>query len=234
MNPEKVIIKLLSGKLSYEEYNYLENFIKKILIETIKSLFAKSNNYQIQKQLIRIYGDDYISCLVQEYILMLLSNKRHFLKLEYISEKYLKICAKNLIIYLLTKKETAICKQVCFHELINQKNDLLESEEEVRIEEIIASEVQMNYLDRLCLESLVDVLKKRLTDKEIETLCAYLEKILYEKKGLEKSKRDVYYKRWERLKPKLQEIFQDYLQELLTSKEEGISLILSELCQKND
>lgn len=231
MKSEELIIKLLSGNLSHEEFKSLYNFIKNILTDTLENFSAKSH-YQLKNHLIKIYGNDYISVLIQEYFLMLLNNKRRFLELEYISNKYLKICAKNLINYLLSKKKTAISQQINFDEFMKHKNICIDSQDEVRIEEVVASEGEMYYLDKLSLKSLVDILKKNLTDKEIETFCAYLEKIFYGKRGIEKNKRDTYYKRWERLKPKLQKIFKDFLPELTALKKEGFSLIMSELCKR--
>lgn len=232
MARDEFIVKFLSKELNKEEFNKLKRELQKILKAVLERLPVESSFYKLEYYFTKYYGNDYLEVLTQEFLYQILANKKRFLSLNYVSKKYLEVCAKNLIFNLLSKEVSGITQELNYQDLIFSESDPEDSQQEARIEEVIGPKVLINYLDKLSLETFVTVVRKELSKEELETLCLYLEGIFSEKRALEKREKNLYYKRWERLKPKLRKLFENYFEEFNGASREVFFILMSELCKK--
>uniref|UniRef100_A0A7C4JQM5 Uncharacterized protein n=1 Tax=Thermodesulfobacterium geofontis TaxID=1295609 RepID=A0A7C4JQM5_9BACT len=214
--------KLFKNQLSTSEFKTLLINLETIIEKTFKKLFDKS----VENLFAKYYGSDYIEVLSQELLLKLIHQKNIILNLVFIHENYLISIAKNLINYHLSSKFKIIKKEINFEDLYLSKDP--DEQEELKLGENLPK-VMVDYLENLRLFHMVEILKKHLTPKEIEVLCCYILKYVYKQEKRCKINKNVLYKRWERLKPKLRkilgyEIFEE------NSPHKFFEIIKSELC----
>jgi hypothetical protein len=146
----------------------------------------------------------------------------------YISEKYLLITALNIIYFHLSSGFKIVEKEVNLDDLsLTQEED---KEQEIRVEGLLPP-VFVNFLEDSALNHLVLSLKEKLTKKELETLCWYVNKAYKQNPKEVKVSDNALYKRWERLKPKLKKILGEEVLEG-TSADKLFYAIKSEICDK--
>jgi len=218
------IERLLQNQLSQKE---LESFLR-TLKKLIKLVFNQAFTPQIEKLFVKYYGSDYLEDLSQEVIKRLLLYKETLLKHDSINELYVMRMISNVIYFHLSSEFKLIEKEKNLEELLT---DDPEEKEEINFLESI-SPVFVNYLSGLKIQDHVVRLEEELNEKEKETLCLYLEKLLEETNNSRKKVKNLHYKRWERLKPKLKELLAD----LDLEDQQEISgfweKVLSEICKK--
>lgn len=164
---EKLLKPLLKKDLSDEEKNFIDKRVRQILSEALKSI----HNPIIFKALTRIYGQDFMEDLSQEFLLKLY-HRVHFLQTKVLlTEAYLVKMAKNLIYYLLAKERILI---------ISEEVPTLSSSDPESVEQVIYFDHLVNisyvndYLREFPLEGIIQALRNNLTEKEWMTLCYYL------------------------------------------------------------
>lgn len=164
---EKLLKPLLKKDLSDEEKNFIDKRVRQILSEALKSI----HNLFIFKALTRIYGQDFMKDLSQEFLLKLY-HRVHFLQTKVLlTEAYLVKMAKNLIYYLLAKERILI---------ISEEVPTLSSSDPESVEQVIYFDHLVNisyvndYLRVFPLEGIIQALRNNLTEKEWMTLCYYL------------------------------------------------------------
>jgi len=164
---EKLLKPLLKKDLSDEEKNFIDKRVRQILSEALKSI----HNPFIFKALTRIYGQDFMKDLSQEFLLKLY-HRVHFLQTKVLlTEAYLVKMAKNLIYYLLAKERILI---------ISEEVPTLSSSDPESVEQVIYFDHLVNisyvndYLRVFPLEGIIQALRNNLTEKEWMTLCYYL------------------------------------------------------------
>ncbi|QER42714.1 hypothetical protein F1847_08150 [Thermodesulfobacterium sp. TA1] len=220
-----ILQKLLNNQCSPKDFELLKKDFKKLLKRAFKTHFTS----YIEKVFAKYYGPDYLEALSQELFVKIVYQKDTLLSLNFIHENYLFAMVVNLIYYHLSSGFRVLEKEVNFEDLFSQKD---QEEKELKLEESIP-QVFINYLEDQTLLHLSFSLKQSLTKKELETLCWYILKNIYKHKNQTSEKRDAFYKRWERLKPKLKEIL---VRELLedTNTYKFFEVIKSEICEKLD
>jgi hypothetical protein len=223
-----ILEKFFKNKLTQEELNELLFNLRKIVEKAEKILDERSTG-GIKNALAKYYGSDYYKDLAYEVLLILIKEKNYITKLEFIHENYLISVAKNLILYRINSSEFKFLKKVeKFEELIKQPE--FKEDENLKLEETLPK-VEFDYPENLTLTHAVEVLKEKLSPTEIETLCWYVLTYIYNQEIKCKVNRNVLYKRWERLKPKLREILGFEFPEEV-SPQKFFELIKSELCEK--
>lgn len=164
---EKLLKPLLKKDLSDEEKNFIDKRVRQILSEALKSI----HNPFIFKASTRIYGQDFMKDLSQEFLLKLY-HRVHFLQTKVLlTEAYLVKMAKNLIYYLLAKERILI---------ISEEVPTLSSSDPESVEQVIYFDHLVNisyvndYLRVFPLEGIIQALRNNLIEKEWMTLCYYL------------------------------------------------------------
>lgn len=217
--------KFLNNQLSPEETQKLLSDLKKF----IKKVFKTSFSSQIENLFIKFYGEKYLEVLVHELLLNFLSKRNYLMRLEFINEKYISSSAKNLICYLLSSDFKVMAKEVNFEDLKILKN-LDNEEESIKFEETLPKYV-VDYFETLKTNHVIEVLKEKLTSRELKVLCWYIYKQIYQKELELNMSKAAIYKTWERLKPKLKQILaEEFDGEISSSK--IFELIKSEICEK--
>jgi len=218
------IERLLQNQLSQKEWENLSKTLKKL----IKRVFNQAFTPQIEKLFAKYYGSDYLDDLSQEVIKRLLLYKETLLQHDSLNELYLMRMISNVIYFHLSSEFKLIEKEKNLEEFVAE--DPEEGEEINTFENI--SPIFVNFLSELKIQDLLVSLDEALNEKEKETLCLYLLKLYEEAKGLNKKKMNLYYKRWERLKPKLKELL-DFLE---VEDQQEVSAfwerVLSDICKK--
>jgi len=202
---------------------------KKSIKQLIRKVFCAAFSPQIEEMFKKAYGNGYLDDLFQEFLLRLFQTKDIILNLKFINEKYLFTIIQNIIYYHLSSGFRLIGKAKSFEEL----NPYSEEEENIKTEERIASQAY-DYLKNLKIKHWFNELKNKLNEKDEETFCYYLFKWLLKKEmELKKINKNALYKRWERLKIKLQNILGAQLEEEdLEEIKELFEVYMSEVCQK--
>lgn len=220
----KEVIELLKKKdLKPEEYEFLKTKCKKILQKALKSFYDHKIKLYFQK----IYGSDYLEELVQEFLARLINNLEKFDHMETISEKYFITMAKNLILYELSLNKSVVKEESLVREAssIEEEPKIIEKKEELSY--------TVDYLENLIIDYFIETIKREFTLKELETICFYLQQIFCDKKiELPLKEKNRLYKRWERLKPKLQNFFSYNLEDVSCYIEKIFEKIWSEICKE--
>jgi hypothetical protein len=226
-NYKLILERFFKNQLSSLEFKSLLINLKKI----IKKTFDKQFSEYIENLFAKYYGPDYLETLSHELLLKLIYKKNIVLNHSFIHENYLSSIAKNLIYYHLSLDFfKTLEKEINFEDLYLSEDP--EEQENLKLEETLPK-VMVNYLENLSLAHAVRIIKACLTSKEIETLCWYILTYIYNQETKYKVNKNVLYKRWERLKPKLKEILgYEYYEG--TSPSKFFELIKSELCEKID
>lgn len=227
------ILKLLSRKeLSDEERAILQKKIKGILQKALRSI----PNPSLKRQLARIYGEDFMEELTQEFLLKLYSTLSLFQSKDSLSETYLVKMARNMILFLLAKERVSLHSE--HFSTLSPANPDREEEEIEYFDRISGIQFVNDYLKDFIIEGVWQALKNSLTEKEWEALCFYLYKIENrEVAGISQREKNTLYKRWERLKPKLRNILALYLENTedhYNYWQEIVEKIRSEFCKKSD
>jgi hypothetical protein len=223
-NYKQIIEKLLNNQISSKEYQTFLKDLKRIFKQALKVHFTSN----IEKLFHKYFGPDYLEVLASEVIFKIVSKKESFLNLSFINEKYLLTTAINIIYLYLSSEFKLVEKEVNLEDLsLTQEED---KEQEIRVEGLL-SPVFVNFLEDSVLNHLVLSLKEKLTKKELETLCWYIYKAYKQNPKEVKASADALYKRWERLKPKLEKILGEEVLEG-TSAEKLFYVIKSEICDK--
>ncbi len=219
-----ILEKFFKNQLSSSEFETLLINLKKIIKKTFKRLFDE----HVKNLFVKYYGSDYLEALSQELLLRLLHQKNVILNLAFVHENYLSSVIKNLIYYHLSSGFKLIEKEINFEDLFLNIDP--EEQENLKLETTLPK-VIVDYLENLSLTHTIEILKVRLTPKEIETLCWYVLTHIYKEKIEYKVNKNVLYKRWERLKPKLGKILgNENYEKTLSFK--LFELIKSELCKE--
>jgi hypothetical protein len=223
-NYKQIIEKLLNNQISSEEYQIFLKELKRIFKQAFKVHFTTN----IEKLFHKYFGPDYLEVLASELIFKIVSKKESFLKLSFINEKYLLTTAIHIIYFYLSSEFKLVEKEVNFNDLsLTQEED---KDLEIRVESLLPP-VFVNFLEDSALNHLVLSLKEKLTKKELETLCWYVNKAYKQNPKEVKASADALYKRWERLKPKLKKIVGEEVLEG-TSADKLFYAIKSEICDK--
>ena len=223
-NYKQVIEKLLTNQINSKEYQSFSHALERIFKQVFKTYFT----LDVEKLFHKFYGPDYLKTLASELIFKIVSQKDSFLKMPYISEKYLLKTALSIIYFHLSSGFKIVEKEVNLEDLsLTQEED---KEQEIRVEGLLTP-VFVNFLEDSALNHLVLSLKEKLTKKELETLCWYIYKAYKQNPIGVKASADALYKRWERLKPKLKKILGEEVLEG-TSAEKLFYVIKSEICDK--
>jgi hypothetical protein len=223
-NYKQIIEKLLNNQISSKEYQIFLNVLKRIFKQALKVHFTSN----IEKLFHKYFGPDYLEVLASELIFKIVSKKESFLNLSFINEKYLLTTAINMIYLYLSSEFKLLEKEVNLDDLsLTQEED---KEQEIRVEGLLPP-VFVNFLEDSALNHLVLSLKEKLTKKELETLCWYVNKAYKQNPKEVKAIADALYKRWERLKPKLKKIVGEEVLEG-TSADKLFYAIKSEICDK--
>jgi len=221
---KQIIEKLLNNQISSKEYQTFLNVLKRIFKQALKVHFTTN----IEKLFHKYFGPDYLEVLASELIFKIVSKKESFLNLSFINKKYLLTTAINIIYLYLSSEFKLVEKEVNLDDLsLTQEED---KEQEIKVEGLLSPKF-VNFLEDSALNHLVLSLKEKLTKKELETLCWYLDKAYKQNPKELKAIADALYKRWERLKPKLRKILEE---EVLkgTSADKLFYAIKSEICDK--
>jgi hypothetical protein len=223
-NYKQIIEKLLNNQISSKEYQTFLNVLKRIFKQAFKVHFTSN----IEKLFHKYFGPDYLEVLASEFIFKIVSKKESFLNLPFINEKYLLTTAIKIIYFYLSSEFKVVEKEVNLNDLsLTQEED---KEQEIRVEGLLPP-VFVNFLEDSALKHLVLSLKEKLTKKELETLCWYVNKAYKQNPKEVKASADALYKRWERLKPKLKKIVGEEVLEG-TSADKLFYAIMSEICDK--
>jgi hypothetical protein len=223
-NYKQIIEKLFNNQISSKEYQTFLNVLKRIFKQALKVHFTSN----IEKLFHKYFGPDYLEVLASEFIFKIVSKKESFLNLSFISEKYLLTTAINIIYFYLSSEFKLVEKEVNLEDIsLTQEED---KEKEIRVEGLLPP-VFVNFLEDSALNHLVLSLKEKLTKKELETLCWYVNKAYKQNPKEVKASADALYKRWERLKPKLKKIVGEEVLEG-TSADKLFYAIKSEICDK--
>uniref|UniRef100_A0A832LW83 Sigma-70 family RNA polymerase sigma factor n=1 Tax=Caldimicrobium thiodismutans TaxID=1653476 RepID=A0A832LW83_9BACT len=225
----KEFLQLLFEKPLEDEKKELINIkTKQILQKALKSF----PNPLVYDSLTKLYGQDFMEDLTQEFLLKLYQNIPKLIEKKDLSEAYLVKSAKNLIYYLLAKGKTHVQKE----------GPIIEDPSDEELDEIWnpAKEIRLSYvndyLKSFIIEGIWLTLKRNLTPKDWEALCFYLKELSGSgTKGLSQREKNAYYKRWERLKPKLRNLLALYFehdQEAYNYWGEIVERIKSEFCNK--
>jgi len=149
--------------------------------------------------------------------------------METISEKYFITMAKNLILYELSLNKSVVKEESLVREAssIEEEPKIIEKKEELSY--------TVDYLENLIIDYFIETIKGEFTLKELETICFYLQQIFCDKKiELPLKEKNRLYKRWERLKPKLQNFFSYNLEDVSCYIEKILEKIWSEICKEID
>jgi len=223
-NYKQIIEKLLNNQISSKEYQTFLNVLKRVFKQAFKVHFTTN----IEKLFHKYYGPDYLEVLASEVVFKIVSKKESFLNLSFVHEKYLLSIAISIIYFHLSSEFKLVEKEVNLDDLsLTQEED---KEQEIRVEGLL-SPIFVNYLEDSALSHLVLTLKKKLTKKELETLCWYVNKVYKQNPKEVKVSANTLYKRWERLKPKLKKILGEEVLEG-TSADKLFYAIKSEICDK--
>ncbi len=156
---------------------------------------------QIAKFMLKHFRNLSLQELVSEVALILLEKRKELCKKEVLELPFLAVVVRNrLYDKFFRKKEIGS---------INFSN--LEGGDERRFEERIAVSHKITSL--LTVKEAVNLLKEKLSQREIEILCYYLHSVIYRKEEnpfLAGKSQDAKYKAWSRLKPKIREILKDF------------------------
>jgi len=221
---KQIIEKLLNNQVSSKEYQTFLNVLKRIFKQALKVHFTTN----IEKLFHKYFGPDYLEVLASELIFKIVSKKESFLNLSFINKKYLLTTAINIIYLYLSSEFKLVEKEVNLDDLsLTQEEG---KEQEIKVEGLLSPKF-VNFLEDSALNHLVLSLKEKLTKRELETLCWYLDKAYKQNPKELKAIADALYKRWERLKPKLRRILEE---EVLkgTSADKLFYAIKSEICDK--
>jgi len=221
---KQIIEKLLNNQISSKEYQTFLNVLKRIFKQALKVHFTTN----IEKLFHKYFGPDYLEVLASELIFKIVSKKESFLNLSFINKKYLLTTAINIIYLYLSSEFKLVEKEVNLDDLsLTQEEG---KEQEIKVEGLLSPKF-VNFLEDSALNHLVLSLKEKLTKRELETLCWYLDKAYKQNPKELKAIADALYKRWERLKPKLRRILEE---EVLkgTSADKLFYAIKSEICDK--
>jgi hypothetical protein len=210
-------------QITPEEYEKILKEIKRSIKKTFKNFFEP----QIEAHFKKFYGEDYLQVLAHELFLKFLASKEYFENLEYVNEKYISSCIKNIIYQHLTSKFKIVEKEINFDDIKLEEDP---EEEKINLEENLPHYV-VDYLETYRIYHIIEIFKEKLTQKEIETLCWYIYKHIYQKEIVVETNKNTLYKRWERLKPKLRDILLENLDEEIPSSR-LFDLIMSEICEK--
>ncbi|HAA83656.1 MULTISPECIES: hypothetical protein [Thermodesulfobacterium] len=220
-----LFLKLLENKLSRQEFISLSTNIQRILKKTFKTYFDHKTESLFKKY----YGSDYLQVLTQEIFLRFLDKKEMIKNLEVIHEKYIFTTAKNLIYYHLTSEFSSVKKEINLEDMkLQNETDL---KDKYKVEERLPQYV-LDYLENIKAIQIVNVIKKTLSKKELETLCCYIYKHIYQKEVPTNTKKEVHYKRWERIKNKLKNVFEEPFQVEEIPAVKVFEMIKSEICEK--
>jgi len=223
-NYKEIIGKLLNNQISSKEYQAFLHVLKRVFKQAFKVHFTTN----IEKLFHKYYGPDYLEVLASEVVFKIVSKKESFLNLLFIHEKYLQSIAISIIYFHLSSEFKLVEKEVNLNDLsLTQEED---KEQEIRVEGLLPP-VFVNFLEDSALNHLVLSLKEKLTKKELETLCWYVNKAYKQNPKEVKGSADAFYKRWERLKPKLKKIVGEEVLEG-TSADKLFYAIKSEICDK--
>ena len=223
-NYKQIIEKLFNNQISSKEYQTFLHVLKRIFKQALKVHFTTN----IEKLFHKYFGPDYLEVLASELIFKIVSKKESFLNLSFINEKYLLTTAINIIYLYLSSEFKLVEKEVNLDDLsLTQEED---KEQEIKVEGLL-SPIFVNFLEDSALNHLVLSLKEKLTKKELETLCWYLDKAYKQNPKELKASAEALYKRWERLKPKLRKILGEEVLEG-TSADKLFYAIKSEICDK--
>ena len=220
------IERIIRNEITSEEYQKFLNILKRIFRRAFKAHFTSD----IEKLFHKFYGPDYLEVLTSELIFRIVSKKDSFLKLPYINERYLLSTAINIIYFHLSSGFKVVEREVNFDDLNLAQEE--NKEQKFSVESLLPP-VFVNFLEDSALSHLIMSLKKRLTKKELETLCWYIYKAYKQNPKDVKASADAIYKRWERLKPKLKKILGEEVFEG-TSADKLFYVIMSEICEKLD
>uniref|UniRef100_A0A7V5XFB6 Uncharacterized protein n=1 Tax=Thermodesulfobacterium geofontis TaxID=1295609 RepID=A0A7V5XFB6_9BACT len=221
-NYKPILEKFFKNQLSSPEYKTFLTNLKRI----IKKAFDGHFNRHIESLFAKYYGPDYLKALSHELLLKLIDKKNTILNHTFIHENYLISVVVNLIYYHLSSDFKTVEKETNFEDLYLSKDP--EEEENLKLEEVLPK-LTVDHLESLRLLHIIEVLKQHLTPKEIETLCCYVLNYIYKQEAECKVNKNVLYKRWERLKPKLRAILgYEIFEEISPYK--LFELIKSELC----
>lgn len=220
---------LYSRDLKDEEEKLLKRKIKKIITRVI------DQNPHLHQSLIKIYGEAYIEDLTQEFFYKLYNIAPHIISKQTLSEAYFVKMAKNLIFYLFAKERVALHSEEI--SIIGSSNP--DDEEQIlHLDSVVSANYVNEYFRDFIVESVIHTLKEKLTEKEWETFCFYIMKEEQrENLSLSLKRKNVIYKRWERLKPKLQNLLIPYLEDeadFPSYWQEIVERIRSEICSKFD
>lgn len=220
------IFPLLKGKkLKEKDFEEFKNSIKKIIKDVFKQKFTYKNEFLFKKA----YGETYLDELFQEFIVRIFQNKETILKCNFIDRNYLFSMIQNMICRHLSSNLKLLKNQINFEDL----GFLYEEQEKVKVIEKLAPQA-FDYLKEIRIIHWLNELKRRLDEKDEETLCYYLYKILYKKEMVLKNlNKTLLYKRWERLKVKLRNILGNIIEnEEIEKSKEFFERYVSEICQK--
>lgn len=218
--------KFFTNELSSEEFEKFVFKLKKI----IKKVFKVSFSPQIESLFQKFYGQDYLDDLTYELLLRFLNTKDYLNSINYINEKYIFSCAKNLIYSCLSSEFKTVEREINFEDLKIQES--LEDEEKIKFEENLP-QYTVDYFETYKIYHIIKILKEKLTQKDLKVLCWYIYKQIYGKEFKLDMSKGAIYKRWERLKPKLRDILgEEFIEELTSSK--FFELMKSEICKKLD
>jgi DNA-directed RNA polymerase specialized sigma24 family protein len=226
---EDLILKFLRKEITQEEFIELQ----KLGLKFIKDFLKKEKNSTLERTLQKLYGSSYLEDLSQEFLLHLIKNRERLLSLNLLHKNYLITLTKNLLIKLLSKRESLKTKREFNFTEILERLSYDDPEEQILIIESQSPYV-VDYLEDYYLEYAIITLREKLTPTELETLCLYLKKFWGEDIAIPIRDRDKIYKRWERLKPKLRKIFGEI--DLVKENElkKFFQKIKSELCEQED
>jgi len=217
------ILPLLKGE-PVPDYSKFEHQVKRL----IKKVFSTHFDPGIEALFKKYYGDTYIEDLFQELILRFVKNKEFYFKLKFINERYLFRVIENLIYRHLSTNFQQKKREFSLEDMLAGA----EEDEEVIFQEVVGS-YTYDYIKGLKLYHWLNLLTSRLKEEDERLLCFYLYKNL---KGVEFDlglKRNVIYKRWERLKKKLKNILgKDLDEDDWEELKEFFELYMSEVCEK--
>ncbi len=225
-NYKPILEKFFKNQLSSSEFKELISSLKKIIEKVLSIHFDKT----VENYFIKYLGPEYPTDLSYELLQRLIYYKDYILNLPFIQENYLISTSLNLIHYHLSNDLKNIKRETNFEDFSSYLNKDPE-EENLKLEDTLPS-ITFDYLENLYFSHIIELLKQRLTPKEIETLCWYVFKYTHKKVECKVNK-NVLYKRWERLKPKLKALFGSENFEVI-SAQKLFDLIRSELCSKLD
>lgn len=226
---EEFLRLLNRDNLTPTELKFLQKKAKQILRKAI------GQNPSIRQSLQKIFGEDYLEDLVQEFLFRLYRFSPYLKTKETLSEAYFVKIAKNVIYYYLAKERVTLSSEGV--STFGQANP--ESDEGILpIDRVVSISYVEDYLREFIVESVLHTIKSCLTDKELEALCFYL----MESEGrdalvISPRRRNTIYKRWERLKPKLKNILSPYLEneeDPCSYWQEIVERIRSEVCSGID